>query len=149
MEGITVGRMTKSRWSKLYINNVAWGPETDFLELGYRVPIGSIHLFIGSIGGSALELDHDIPTEHAIQRITDSTRAFTRFVNRSLESACFIEILADDDSLEVSDANSYQAKEITPTPGRSSHSARIGSEETRISSHTPRPVDCHTMQLST
>ena len=52
IEGYAVGRMTKSRRSKLYIDNAGWGPEADSIKYGYRVPYGRIHVFIGKIGGS-------------------------------------------------------------------------------------------------
>ena len=52
-EGIkryVMGWMTKSRRSKLYINDAGWGPEAGSIEYGYRVPFGGIHVFIGKIG---------------------------------------------------------------------------------------------------
>lgn len=57
IEGYTVGRMTKSRRGKLYIDDAGWGPEADSIEYGYRVPFGEIHVFIGKIRGSDLEPD--------------------------------------------------------------------------------------------
>ena len=35
-----VGRMTKSRGGKLYIDDTRWGPEAGSIEYGYRVPFG-------------------------------------------------------------------------------------------------------------
>ena len=32
IKGYTVGRMTKSRHGKLYINDAGWGPEADSVE---------------------------------------------------------------------------------------------------------------------
>ena len=55
MVGIAVDRMTKSRRGKLYIDTAAWGLETDSVESGYQVSIGSIHLFIGRADGSEPE----------------------------------------------------------------------------------------------
>ena len=52
IEGYVIGRMTKSRRGKLYIDDSGWGPEADSIEYGYRVPFGGIHVFIGKIGGS-------------------------------------------------------------------------------------------------
>ena len=49
LEGYAVGRMTKSRRSKLYIDDAGWGPEAGSVEYGYRVPFGGIHVFIGKI----------------------------------------------------------------------------------------------------
>ena len=52
IKGYVVGRMTKSRHGKLYIDNAGWGPEADSIEYGYRVPFGGIHIFIGRISES-------------------------------------------------------------------------------------------------
>jgi len=57
LEGYAVGRMTKSHRGKLYINDAGWGPEADSIEYGYRVPFGSIHVFIGKISESGAEPD--------------------------------------------------------------------------------------------
>ena len=46
LKGYAVGRMTKSHRGKLYIDDAGWGPETDSIEYGYRVPFGGIHVFI-------------------------------------------------------------------------------------------------------
>ena len=50
LKGYVVGRMTKSRRSKLYIDDEGWAPEAGLLEYRYRVPFGGIHVFIGKIG---------------------------------------------------------------------------------------------------
>ena len=47
LEGYAVGRMTKSRRGRIYIDDAGWGPEADSIEYGYRVPFGGIHVFIG------------------------------------------------------------------------------------------------------
>ena len=57
LKGYAVGRMTKSRRGKLYIDNAGWGPEADSIKYGYRVPFGGIHVFIGKIGEPAPEPD--------------------------------------------------------------------------------------------
>ena len=57
LKGYIVGRMTKSRRDKLYINNAGWGPEANSIEYGYRVPFGGIHVFIGKIGEPGPEPD--------------------------------------------------------------------------------------------
>ena len=57
LKGYAVGRMTKSRRGKLYINDAGWGPEAGSIEYGYRVPVGSIHVFIGKIGEPGPEPD--------------------------------------------------------------------------------------------
>ena len=45
-----VGRMTKSRRGKLYIDDAGWGPDAGSIEYRYWVPFGGIHVFIGKIG---------------------------------------------------------------------------------------------------
>ena len=57
LKGYAVGRMTKGRRGKLYIDDAGWGPEAGSIESGYRVPFGSIHVFIGKIGEPGLEPD--------------------------------------------------------------------------------------------
>ena len=57
LEGDAVGRMTKSRRGKLYIDDAGWGPDAGSVEYGYRVPFGGIHVFIGKIGESEPESD--------------------------------------------------------------------------------------------
>ena len=57
MKGYAVGRMTKSRRGKLYIDDANWGPDAGSIEYGYRVPFGGIHVFIGKIGEPGLEPD--------------------------------------------------------------------------------------------
>ena len=57
LKGYAVGRMTKSRRGKLYINDAGWGPEAGSIDYGYRVPFGSIHVFIGKIGEPGPEPD--------------------------------------------------------------------------------------------
>ena len=57
LEGYAVGRMTKSRRGKLYMDDAGWGPEAGSVKYGYRVPFGGIHVFIGKIGEPGLEPD--------------------------------------------------------------------------------------------
>ena len=57
LKGYAVGRMTKSRHGKLYIDDAGWGLEAGSIEYGYRVPFGGIHVFIGKIGESGPEPD--------------------------------------------------------------------------------------------
>ena len=57
LKGYAVGRMTKSRRGKLYIDDESWGPEAGSIEYGYQVPFGGIHVFIGRIGESGPESD--------------------------------------------------------------------------------------------
>src|SRR6266536_5459769 len=56
-KGYAVGRITKSRRGKLYIDDAGWGPEAGSIEYGYRVPFGGIHVFIGKIGEPGPEPD--------------------------------------------------------------------------------------------
>ena len=57
LKGYAVGRMTKSRRGKLYIDDAGWGPDASSIEYGYRVPFGEIHVFIGKIGEPGPEPD--------------------------------------------------------------------------------------------
>src|SRR3954469_10539615 len=57
LKGYAVGRMTKSRRGKIYIDDAGWGPEAGSIEYGYRVPFGGIHVFIGKIGEPGPQLD--------------------------------------------------------------------------------------------
>ena len=57
LKGYAMGRMTKSRHGKLYIDDEGWGPEAGSIEYRYRVPFGGIHVFISQIGESGLEPD--------------------------------------------------------------------------------------------
>src|SRR3954462_176686 len=57
LKGYAVGRMTKSRRGKIYIDDAGWGPEAGSIEYGYRVPFGGIHVFIGKIDEPGPELD--------------------------------------------------------------------------------------------
>ena len=54
LKGYAMGRMTKSRRSKIYIDDEGRGPEAGSIEYGYQVPFGSIHVFIGKIGEPGL-----------------------------------------------------------------------------------------------
>ena len=40
LKGYAVGRMTKSRRGRIYIDDAGYGPEADSIEYGYRVPFG-------------------------------------------------------------------------------------------------------------
>ena len=57
LKGCAMGRMTKSRHGKLYIDDAGWGPEAGSIEYGYRVPLGGIHVFIGKIDKPGPEPD--------------------------------------------------------------------------------------------
>ena len=81
LKGYVVGRMTKSRRGKFYIDDEGWGPEAGSIEYGYRVPFGGIHVFIGRIGESSLE--PDIHTNH----IETAQRARTTCVQSVVKHA--------------------------------------------------------------
>ena len=68
LEGYAVGRMTKSRRGKLYIDDAGWGPEASSIEYGYRVPFGGIHVFIGKIGEPGPEPDNRTDLVETAQR---------------------------------------------------------------------------------
>ena len=57
LKGYVMGRMTKSRRGKLYIDDAGWGSEARSIKYGYRVPFGRIHVFIGKIGEPGPEPD--------------------------------------------------------------------------------------------
>ena len=52
-----MGWITKSRRSKLYIDDAGWGPKAGSIEYEYWVPFGGIHVFIGKIGEPGPEPD--------------------------------------------------------------------------------------------
>ena len=60
MEGFASGRITRSRRGKLYIDDSHWGPEADSLKSGYRVPIGSIQIFIAKTNRSEPKPDLEV-----------------------------------------------------------------------------------------
>ncbi len=68
LKGYAVGRMTKSRRGKLYIDDAGWGPDAGSMEYGYRVPFGGIHVFIGQIGEPSPEPDICIDIVETAQR---------------------------------------------------------------------------------
>ena len=68
IKGYAVGRMTKSRRGKIYIDGSGWGPEADSTEYEYRVPFGGIQVFISKIGKSEPEPDAYIDTVETARR---------------------------------------------------------------------------------
>ena len=58
LKGYVVGRMTKSRRGKFYIDDKHWGPDAGSIEYGYRVPFGGIHVSIDRIGEPGPEPDN-------------------------------------------------------------------------------------------
>ena len=69
LKGYAVGRMTKGRHGKLYIDDEGWGPKAGSIEYGYRVTFGGIHVFIGKIGESEAELDTCTDIVEMAQRV--------------------------------------------------------------------------------
>ena len=68
LKGYVVGRMTKSRRGKIYIDDEGWGPDAGSIEYGYRVPFGGIHVFIGRIGEPGPEPDSGTDLIETAQR---------------------------------------------------------------------------------
>ena len=68
LKGYVVGRMTKSRRDKIYIDDEGWGPDTGSIEYRYRVPFGGIHVFIGRIGEPGPEPDNCTDLVETAQR---------------------------------------------------------------------------------
>src|ERR1041385_7487368 len=91
MEGFVVGRITRSRRGKLCIDDSTWGPHADFVESGYWVPIGSIHIFIGKTEGSEPKPDPEVPLETSSRRHVGSRHTFVGFIAGSPESAHSLE----------------------------------------------------------
>ena len=85
LKGYVVGRMTKSRRGKLYIDDAGWGPEAGSIEYGYRVPFGGIHVFIGKIGEPGHEPDICTDIVETAQR---ARRAQTQLAARHAFVGC-------------------------------------------------------------
>ena len=54
LKGYAVGRMTRSRRGKLYIDDAGWGPEAGSVEYGYRVPFVAFMFSLGRSVNRAL-----------------------------------------------------------------------------------------------
>ena len=86
IEKLAIGRMTKSRRGKLYIDDAGWGPETDSIESGFRVPFGKIHVFIGFIGESVQEPETAaVPVESGIRVSHGKVSAFVGFIGGTVQ----------------------------------------------------------------
>ena len=85
----------------LCIDDATWGPEADFIESGYQIPVGSIHLFIGGLNGSEPEPDHYAPIEAASRLLAGSDRAFIVFINEPPKLACSVETSMDDEPVKL------------------------------------------------
>src|SRR3954463_11872411 len=91
MEGFVAERITRSRRGKLYIDDSTWGPDADSVESGYRVPIGSIHIFIGKTDGSEPEPDPEVPLKTSSRRHAGPRHAFFGIIAGSPEPARSVE----------------------------------------------------------
>ena len=120
LEGYTVGRMTKSRRGKRYIDDAGWGLEAGSIEYGYRVPFGGIHVFIGKIGEPGPEPDICTDLVETAQRASPARvqpavkRAFVGFINGAeLEPASDGETVvhSDDDSSTGETESLYQLQD--------------------------------------
>ena len=96
MEGFVSRRITRSRRGKLYIDDSHWGPEADSLKSGYRVPIGSIQIFIAKTNRSEPKPDPEVHVETSSQQQADLTHTFIGFVTGSLEPARSVESPTND-----------------------------------------------------
>src|SRR4051812_31074425 len=110
MEGFVAGRITRSRRGKLCIDDSTWGPETDSVKSGYRVPIGSIHIFIGRMDGSEPDPDPKVPIETSSRRHAGSKHTFVGFIDGSQEPERSVESRMHDASEEATDADSYPSE---------------------------------------
>ena len=120
LKGYAMGRMTKSRRGKLYIDDAGWGPEASSIEYGYRVPFGGIHVFIGKIGEPGPEPDICTDLIETAQRASPARvqpavkRAFVGFINGAeLEPASDGETVvhSDDESSTGETESLYQLQD--------------------------------------
>ena len=54
LKGYAVGRMTKSRRGKLYIDDANWGPDAGSIEYGYRSPSAEFMFSLARLVSQAL-----------------------------------------------------------------------------------------------
>ena len=54
LKGYVVGRMTKSRRGKIYIDDEGWGPDAGSIEYGYRVPLAEFMSSLARLESRAL-----------------------------------------------------------------------------------------------
>ena len=122
LKGYVVGRMTKSRRGKIYIDNEGWGPDADSIEYGYRVPFGRIHVFIGRIGEPGPEPDNCTDLVETAQRARKTRtqpvmrRAFVGYVHGEefsdgSEDRGETAVLSDGDSSVGSTDSLYQVQD--------------------------------------
>ena len=72
LKGYAVGQMTKSRRSKLYIDDAGWGLDAGSIEYRCRVPFGGIDVFIDKIGEPGPEPDICTDIIETAQRASSS-----------------------------------------------------------------------------
>src|ERR1041384_1663885 len=114
MEGLVSRRITRSRRGKLYIDDSDWGPEADSVGSGYRVPIGSIHIFIGKIDGSEPKPDLEVPVETSSRRHAGPRHTFVGFFIGYPEPTRSVESLTHDVSEETSDTSTHPSDGSRP-----------------------------------
>ena len=106
MKGFISRWITRSRRGKLYIDESHWGPEANSIGSGYRVPTGSIHIFIGKTNGSETKPDLEVHVETSSRQHAGPRHTFVGFVTKSPEPMRSVESLTNDTSEETSDATS-------------------------------------------
>src|SRR4051812_34201087 len=111
MEVFVSGRITRSQRGKLYIDDSTWSPEADSIKSGYRVPIGSIHIFIDKTERSEPKPDLEVPVETSSRRHAGPRHTFVGFFNDSPEPARPVETLTHDVSEETCDATLHPSDE--------------------------------------
>ena len=122
LKGYVVGRMTKSRRGKIYIDDEGWGPDAGSIEYGYQVPFGGIHVFIGRISEPSPEPDNCTDLVEMAQRARKTQaqpvlrRAFVGCVHREefsegSEGRGETAVLSDGDSSAGSTHSLYEVQD--------------------------------------
>ena len=121
LKGYVVGRMTKNRRGKIYIDDEGWGPDVGSIEYGYRVPFGGIHVFIGQIGEPVPKPENCTDLVETAQRARKTRthpvmrRAFVGCVHREelsiSEDGGEMDVLSDGDSSAGSTDSLYQVQD--------------------------------------
>jgi len=120
LKGYVVGRMTKSRRGKLYIDKAGWGPKAGSIEYGNRVPFGRIYVFIGKIGEPGPEPDISTDLVKTAQRASPTRvqpamkRAFVGFIHATESepvSDCETAVYSDGESSTGETESLYQLQD--------------------------------------
>src|SRR3954469_18721303 len=98
MEGFVSRQITRIRHGNPYIDDSHWGPEADSVGFGYRVPIGSIHIFIGKTNGSVPKTYLGVHVDTSSWQHVGPRHTFVGFVTESPELARSVESLTNDTS---------------------------------------------------